>query len=52
MGAGVGIGENSTDYFKPIEEATSMTVSKFLQTFKVTDNEICLETPIDLWLSP
>lgn len=52
MGAGVGIGENSIDYFKPIEEATSMTASEFFQVFKVPDNEICLETPIDLWPPP
>jgi hypothetical protein len=48
MGAGRGINENSIDYFKSIEEATSMTLDEFYRVFKYPDNTTCLEA-LDLW---
>ena len=37
------------DYFKPINEATSMTLGQFYQTFKNPKNTACIETPKSLW---
>lgn len=36
-------------YFRPIEEATGMSIEQFYQTFSQPDNQTCLETPVDLW---
>ena len=52
MGAAEGISENAYDYFRPIEEATSMTLDEFYQTFKNPDTTACLETPADIWPRP
>ncbi len=37
--------------YKPLEEATSMSVDKFYQTFRMPTNK-CIETPVDLWPTP
>jgi hypothetical protein len=50
MVATVGINEVNIDFFRPIEEATSMTVVDFYNTFQIIDEHICLETPRELWL--
>ena len=47
--SGDGIRAENIDYFKPIEEATGMTIDEFYQKFKDPNNTECLETPIDLW---
>ncbi len=39
-------------YYKTIEEAASMTVEEFYETFKNPENTTCLETPADLWADP
>ena len=50
--AGSEINELNMDYFKPVDEATSMTQDEFYQNFKDPNNTACLETPMELWLSP
>jgi len=35
-----------------LQEATGMDVETFYQTFKKSDNSICLETPANLWPQP
>jgi len=47
--AGVEINEFNLDYFKPIEEATSMSLDEFYQKFKDSANTGCLETPKEIW---
>jgi len=34
---------------RPLEEATGMDVETFHQTFKEADNDVCLESPVDMW---
>lgn len=42
-----------TDWpLRPLEEATSMSVETFYETFADPDNTTCLDTPADLWPSP
>ena len=43
---------SSVLYDRPLEEATGMSVETFYETFKDSDEPICLETPIDLWPGP
>lgn len=50
--SGAGINELNVDYFKSIDEATSMTLDEFYETFKNPENTACLETPTDLWSQP
>jgi hypothetical protein len=50
--AGSEINELNMDYFKPVEEATSMTLNEFYQKFKDPNNTACLETPMDFWQTP
>lgn len=38
--------------YRPLQEATGMDVKTFYQTFKKSNNSICLETPTDLWPQP
>ncbi len=47
-----GFTSRSMGYFKPVEEATSMTLDEFYQVFKDPNNVQCLETPGDLWPKP
>jgi hypothetical protein len=35
--------------FRPLEEATGMSVEQFYQSFVQPNNNRCLETPADLW---
>ncbi len=42
---------DSTDWWKPIEEATSMTLDQFYETFRQPTNK-CIETPANLWYIP
>jgi hypothetical protein len=44
----VGINDLTIDHYLSIEEATSMTLDEFYQTFKVPNNP-CLKTPRTLW---
>ena len=48
--AGSVINELNTDYFKSVEDATSLTLDEFYNTFKNPENTTCLETSKDLWL--
>ena len=36
--------------FRPVEEATGMTISEFVQKMRQPDPGICLETPQKIWL--
>jgi len=38
--------------YKPIDEATSMTIDEFYQTYILPDNTACIETPIETWPNP
>lgn len=38
--------------YKPLEEATGMTLEMFYQTFRDPNNLLCLETPADMWTEP
>lgn len=42
--------EGTIDYFRTVEEATSMTLDEFYQKFKDPQNTACIETPQELWL--
>lgn len=35
--------------FRPLEEATGMSLETFYKTFKDANNRSCLETPADMW---
>lgn len=48
--AGSVINELNTDYFQSVEDATSLTLDEFYNTFKNPENTTCLETSRDLWL--
>lgn len=52
--AGFGRGMNALniEYFKPLEEATGMTVDEFYQMFKEAGNTQCIDTPRSLWSPP
>lgn len=47
--AGSVINRLNIDYFKPLEEATSLSLEEFYRTFKDPNNTTCLQTPIELW---
>jgi hypothetical protein len=47
--AGSVINELNTDYYKSVEEATSLTLEEFYNIYKDPENTSCLETPRDLW---
>ncbi|HET9908670.1 MAG TPA: hypothetical protein VFQ23_18625 [Anaerolineales bacterium] len=38
-------------YYKPLEEATSMSIEEFYETFREPGNQ-CIETPANLWPTP
>jgi hypothetical protein len=44
------LGMNYQFPFLPVSEALGMDVKTFYQTYKGIDQEVCLETPVDLWL--
>lgn len=47
--SGRGINKLNVDYFKPIEEATSITLDGFVEMFSDMQTLTCIETPISLW---
>jgi len=47
-----GINELNVDYFKSIEDATSLSLSEFFSMFKDPQNSACLATPISIWPKP
>lgn len=49
IAAGDGISETAYDYFLPVQDATSMSISDFYNTFKEPDTNQCLEVPSNLW---
>lgn len=51
-GFGRGMNELNIEYFKPLEEATGMTLDEFYQIFKAAGNTQCIETPRSLWSQP
>jgi hypothetical protein len=50
--AGSEINELNVNFFRPVEEATSLTLNDFYHKFKEPENMDCLETPMKLWASP
>lgn len=50
--AGSEINELNKEYFKPVEEATTLSLADFYQKFKNPENTDCLETSKKLWTSP
>lgn len=44
--------DDLNESFLPLEEATSMTLDEFYQTFQNPGNTTCLETPVELWPGP
>jgi len=44
-----GLNELTVDYYKPIEEATSLTSDEFSEQFVLSENTNCLRTPKSLW---
>jgi len=50
--SGQGLNALNVDYFRPIEEATGMSLEEFYQSFKDPQNAACLETPVDMWPKP
>lgn len=49
---GMVINDTNLNYFKSIEEATSMTTDAFYETFKENSNKECVMTPISVWSTP
>jgi hypothetical protein len=47
--SGLGMDELSVDYYRPIEEATSMTLDEFYHLYSSPAQSGCLETPSALW---
>ncbi|MDD5468087.1 MAG: hypothetical protein PHS96_09785 [Anaerolineales bacterium] len=47
--AGMEIHELNIDYFKPLEEATSLSLEEFYQIYKNPQNTQCIKTPISIW---
>jgi hypothetical protein len=50
IAAGEGINENSYDFFKPIQDAASISVNDFYNKFKEPNNNKCLDVPSTVWL--
>ncbi|MEO7841224.1 MAG: hypothetical protein ABIU06_17930 [Anaerolineales bacterium] len=50
--ADIGFVPGSIDYFKPVDQVTSMTLDEFYNIFKDPQVTQCLETPGDLWPNP
>ena len=46
---GNGMNELTIEYFKSLEEATSMTLDEFSQEFKIQEENKCLNTPLTIW---
>ncbi len=46
------INELNLDYFKPVDQATAMTLYQFYETFKDPKNTVCIKTRIDVWPKP
>ncbi len=49
IAAAEGISENAYDFFKPIQDAASMSINDFYHKFKESNTTQCLEVPSDLW---
>lgn len=47
--AGTQINELNMDYFKSIEDATSMTLDIFYEVYSKSQNTLCIETPQEMW---
>jgi hypothetical protein len=47
----ISIMNNSGDLrpYRPLEDATSMSIDDFIETFSNPNNTSCLETPIEIW---
>jgi hypothetical protein len=50
--SGLGINEYLLDYFKPLEEATTLTIEEFTEIFQDPDTDACIYTPMELWPNP
>jgi hypothetical protein len=50
--SGLGINEYLLDYFKPLEEATTLTIDQFAEIFQDPDTDVCIYTPMELWPNP
>lgn len=49
LASGVGINSLNVDYFKPLENVTTMTPKDFFEIFKDPGSTICIETAVDIW---
>jgi hypothetical protein len=47
-----GISEAFIDYFKPLEEATSLSIEEFTEIFKEPGTDACVYTPMEMWPNP
>jgi hypothetical protein len=45
----VGVTRNNLSVFKPLEEATSMSIKDFYEMYKDENSEYCVQTPKNLW---
>ena len=50
--SGIKLHEGIIDYFKPLEEATSLTLESFTEIFQDPETEACISTPMELWPGP
>jgi hypothetical protein len=46
---GLGLNVLNLQYFKTIEEATSLNLDEFYQIFKLPNSRRCIETPTEIW---
>ncbi|HNB51376.1 MAG TPA: hypothetical protein PK530_05515 [Anaerolineales bacterium] len=49
---GAEINELNMEYFKPLAQATKMTLDEFYEIFQHPDNTTCLQTLMELWPGP
>ena len=50
--SGLGINEYLLDYFKPLEEATTLTIDQFTEIFEDPETGACIYTPMEMWPNP
>jgi hypothetical protein len=47
--SGHGINSENIGYFRPLDQATSLTLDQFYEIYKTSNNQMCLQTPTQLW---
>ena len=48
----LGISPNFIDYFKPLEEATTLTIDQFTEILQDPETDACIYTPMEMWPNP